>query len=336
MTAEGTEVDSSVTEGAGVEGADSAALIGIDWGSSRLRASVVSTAGCVIDRAESEAGVLLAGGRSELEASLRSVLGGWLDRWPNLPVIASGMVGSRNGLKEVAYVSTPAGVVDVGRGMESVRLGDRLTITIVPGLVHRGERGVDVMRGEETALLGWLLDAGSARDRTIVMPGTHSKWVRLVSGQVSEFCTFPTGEMFSTLLQSASLASLVPDSAASDDSGDFQDGVAVGLEAKGILNDYFAIRAQAVAGCGGDRNVRQYLSGLLLGYEIAEARGRSLADVDAPLVIIGQDQLARRYERALGIAGLPSVVADQDCLATGWLALARVGSDNARQKGEPA
>ena len=107
----------------------------------------------------------------------------------------------------------------------------------------------------------------------------------------------------------------------------------VGLEANGILNDYFSIRAQAVAD-GEQRMVRQYLSGLLIGYEIAEAKHRSVADVDAPLVIIGQDRLARHYEHALNIAGLPSVVAEEDCLATGWLALARAGLDNAIQKEE--
>ncbi len=61
----------------------------------------------------------------------------------------------------------------------------------------------DVMRGEETQLLGARhLDASLEDGKQLVcMPGTHTKWVSLHEGVVQEFLTAPTGEVFAMLCE---------------------------------------------------------------------------------------------------------------------------------------
>jgi 2-dehydro-3-deoxygalactonokinase len=226
------------------------------------------------------------------------------------------MVGSRNGGKEVAYVGTPARAEDVRAGMEIVDIGG-VPVAIVPGLVHHGKSGVDVMRGEETILFGCAPGTGA-----VVLPGTHSKWARVDDGRVTEFCTFATGELFDSLLHSGSLRDLLQ-AEAGHDANAFRDGVHRGLEAGGILHDYFAVRAEVVTGGASAEGIPSRLSGLLIGHEIAEALGRSLVAPGEPIAIVGDGELADRYGDAVGIAGLTATILPAvPCLARGWLLLA--------------
>lgn len=291
------------------------ALLGVDWGSSRLRGYAVAADGRVLETVQSDAGILLAD-RADLAGALAGLLGAWRVRWPHTPIVASGMVGSRNGLKELAYVGTPARVADVRAGMDVV-LVDGMPVAIVPGLVHRGEHGVDVMRGEETILFGCVAGIG-----TVVLPGTHSKWARVGGGEVKGFCTFATGELFDTMLHSGSLRDLLQ-AEADHDAEAFRDGVHRGLESRGLLHDYFAVRAQVVTGGASATDIPSHLSGLLIGYEIAEALGRSLVTPGESIAIVGDGALVDRYIEAMDIAGLTATVLPAvPCLARGWLLLA--------------
>ena len=86
----------------------SPALIAIDWGSSSFRAYLMSAEGQVLDEAASGDGIgSVAAGA--YPATLKRLIGRWLDAHPSLPVIASGMVGSRHGWREAPYVPLPAG-----------------------------------------------------------------------------------------------------------------------------------------------------------------------------------------------------------------------------------
>lgn len=294
------------------------ALLGVDWGSSRLRGYAVAADGGILETVRSDAGILLAD-RADLAGALAGVLGDWRTRWPHAPIVASGMVGSRNGLKELAYVGTPAGVADVRAGMEVVDVGG-MPVAIVPGLVHRGEHGVDVLRGEETILFGC---AGAEGIGTVVLPGTHSKWARVGGGEVTGFCTFATGELFDTMLHSGSLRDLLQ-AGADHDAEAFRDGVRHGLESGGLLHDYFAVRAQVVTGGASADGIPSRLSGLLIGYELAEALGRSLVTPSESIAIVGDGALVDRYTEAMEIAGLTATALPAvQCLARGWLLLAK-------------
>ena len=107
-------------------------------------------------------------------ATLRRLVGHWLDANPALPVIASGMVGSRHGWREAPYLACPAGPRDVAERLTAVEANGR-RVVLAPGLSCGDEAGADVMRGEETEIFG-IADAGA---RLIVLPGSHSKWARV-------------------------------------------------------------------------------------------------------------------------------------------------------------
>jgi 2-dehydro-3-deoxygalactonokinase len=296
-------------------------LIGVDWGSSRLRAYALAANGRTLARVESDAGVLRVR-RGELADALSDLLTGWKKCWPTIPIIASGMIGSRDGLTEVPYVDTPAKLQDVREGMATIQVTRDLAVAVVPGLAHRGGHSVDVMRGEETAILGWLRMRGCGGDQTLILPGTHSKWVHVAAGKITEFCTFPTGELFDSLLRSGSLKNLAPVGDAPGGPDAFHEGLMTGLSARGLLHDYFSIRAEAVAGPACARDIHDRLSGLLIGYELAEARSRSILVDSARIVIVGDGTLARNYARALAYARIPFTASGSEALPQGWLALA--------------
>ncbi|GAA3734683.1 2-dehydro-3-deoxygalactonokinase [Leifsonia bigeumensis] len=295
------------------------ALLGVDWGSSRLRGYVVAADGRILEAAESDTGVLTAE-RSDLADALVALLGGWRARWPDVPIVASGMVGSRTGLREVPYVSTPAGVSEVRSGMQVVAIGG-MRVAIVPGLVHRTGGSVDVIRGEETILLGCPVDVATGV-AAIVLPGTHSKWAQIDESVITDFCTFATGEFFDSMLHSGSLRDLL-EAEPDHDPGAFRESVFRGLESQGLLHDYFGVRAQVVTGATAAWGIPSRLSGLLIGYELAEALRRGLVAPKGSVAVVGDGALADRYREAIEIAGLTATVAPAvPCLARGWLLLA--------------
>ena len=67
--------------------------------------------------------------------------------------------------------------------------------------------------------------------------------------------------------------------------------------------------------------VADYLSGLLIGAEISAGADRG--NKDGRVTIIGRNDLADRYETALGIAGVDSRRAPDDIVAMGHFLIAR-------------
>ena len=102
------------------------------------------------------------------------------------------------GWREAPYLPCPEDLYELAENLVEVRAGVR----IVPGMRCSNPLGApDVMRGEETQLLGAReLEPRLEHGRQLVcMPGTHTKWVSLHDGVVHEFLTAPTGELFAML-----------------------------------------------------------------------------------------------------------------------------------------
>jgi 2-keto-3-deoxy-galactonokinase len=209
------------------------ALLALDWGSSHLRAFRLDAQGGAQDqRASADGASRLQGGAPAFEAALRRLAGDWLQ--PGVPVLACGMVGSVHGWREADYVSCPIGLDALHHHLATVVARDGLRVHIVPGVSGRDAGGLpDVMRGEETQLAGLLsVSPGLAERSTVVMPGTHSKWVRLQSGRLQAFSTRMTGELFALLREHSVLARLMA-SGEGFDSEAFDRGVAAAREAGG-------------------------------------------------------------------------------------------------------
>lgn len=289
----------------------------VDWGTSNMRVWLMAADGAVLGETRGEEGLTRVQDRN-FAGVLEDKLTG-LGAPLNLPVIMCGMAGSKQGWVEAKYVETPASLSDVMRHAVKVPHASR-DIRILPGISHNDASAPSVMRGEETQLLG--LPSLNA-SRTVCMPGTHCKWVRLEGSAVVSFVTYLTGELFH-LFSTASLLrhSVNPDARTEPDHPDFLAACAKMLADPGDLTaSLFAIRAAGLLhGLEPDR-ASAVLSGLLIGSEIGSARKRFPA---GSLTLVQSGRLGRLYEAALGIAGYSVGPVDaEDSVKSGLSAAAR-------------
>ena len=265
-----------------------ARYIAIDWGSTNLRAWLYQGEECLESR-QSEAGVTRLNGRSPA-AVLAEITQHWRDG--ATPVVMAGMVGSNVGWKIAPYLPLPAAFSDIGQQLTAV--GDN--IWIIPGLCVSRDDNHNVMRGEETQLLGaWQLMPAEC----YVMPGTHCKWVQVQNGVVRQFATAMTGELHHLLLNHSLLGQQLP--AQLPDEASFALGIEKGLNQPALLSGLFSARAARVLGALAATSVSDYLSGLLIGAEVATFSERYRA---SRVVLVGEHSLNARYQQAMAARGL--------------------------------
>ncbi|GJE69288.1 2-dehydro-3-deoxygalactonokinase [Methylorubrum podarium] len=294
-------------------------MIGVDWGSSNLRAYRYGPEGTVLERRSGGPGAAVLE-RDAFEPALAEILAGWTDG--RVPIVLAGMAGRRGGWREAPYLPCPANPAHLAAAAVAIRptIGPCF---LVPGLSTRGRDGVaGVMRGEETQILG----AGLA-DGVVVLPGTHSKWVRLTEGRITDFATTMTGELYALLLDH-SLIGQTATRGACDRPDAFTAGVRRALAAGGIERVLFSARAEVLLGTLEPEAVESFLSGLLIGGEIAAMRGL----LDGPPALIGTAALCTRYAAALSLAGYPSaqILGGEMAVSRG---LWRIGRDIAALRG---
>ena len=297
------------------------ALIAVDWGSSSFRAYLMARDGTIVDECATADGVstVAPGG---FPKALLHLVGVWLDSHADLPIIASGMVGSRHGWREAPYVKCPADPRDIAARLIEVWMGDR-AVRLVPGLSYEpADEEPDVMRGEEVEILG-IADSGG---RLVVLPGSHSKWAIVEGGRVERFKTFVTGELFAAVKDHTLAGAFARAATRKADGPAFARGVERGAGAtrgdggSGLLGALFGARSLPLMGGLAEDEAAEYLSGLLIGAEIAEAR--RLFPREAPRVA-GADALVKRYLAAFAVLGEEAVAAPTGAAARGLLVLAR-------------
>lgn len=271
-------------------------FIAIDWGTTNCRAYLCG--------ANSPRGLALPElGISKLSlhdyprilSRIRSEFG---DAPGALPVLIAGMAGSNRGWVEAPYALAPAGVTALAR--MAVAVPGMPQLRIVPGIKLSPPNRVDVMRGEETQVLG-----AGAGDGAYCLPGTHTKWVRAQDGDIQSFATAMAGEVFHLLrTQSILKGSLPADIATTPDSAGFLAGLAAAKQGQ-FLTSAFGLRAQSLlegrqpAWCEG------YLSGLVIGTDIREGAPEPGTIVH----IIAADALAPLYADGLRAVGcIPKVI----------------------------
>ena len=282
--------------------------IAVDWGTTHLRAWAMAADGTML--AEGRSGQGMAGlTREGFEPALLSLITPWLgDR--GMPVLACGMVGARQGWQEAPYAEAPCDVLALHP--VCVRTKDpRLQLRIVAGLCQRDP--ADVMRGEETQIAGFL-GGHAGFDGILCLPGTHSKWVRVETGQIVAFRTAMTGELFGLLAGQSVLRLSLGDGW---DAQVFQEAVADALaRPEEFTAALFSIRAEALLQATDPAAARSRLSGLLLGMELAAMRSYWLS---GPVTIIGATNLAENYRAALAVAGAAGMVRDGDAMTLAGL-----------------
>lgn len=301
----------------------SASLIGLDWGTTSLRAHLLDSEGRVLDRRSSAEGILAdhAGGFSD---TFQRVVGDWLDASPDVPVMASGMITSRNGWVETPYIPVPAGIDELATSLVCFDVSPSRQIHFVCGMEQDPPGGSpDIMRGEETQIAGCLSQGGV--DDLFVMPGTHSKWVNVRDGRVDRFDTYMTGEVFAVLKEYSILGRLMEEGGGPITAG-FARGVSARLESDAsLLRHIFSGRTLALFDRLDQADIADYLSGLLIGEEVRSALRDYGTDggVIPPVTIVGSGALTDRYLAALGHAGINATPAPEDAAARGHFAIAR-------------
>jgi 2-dehydro-3-deoxygalactonokinase len=202
--------------------------------------------------------------------------------------VLSGMIGSKDGMAEVPYCACPATVLDVARGVKWA-VKDR--VAIAPGVRFDNE---DVMRGEEIQIFG-AAAVLQLRDATMVLPGTHSKWVNFEGGAILGFNTFMTGEMYALLAQHSILSKSFPPHSTVFEPQAFLKGIDFAQEGVSLLNTAFSVRVKSLFKELAPEHAASYLSGLVIGEELTAMQVQPGVD----LVVIGSQQLTERYSIAL-------------------------------------
>jgi 2-dehydro-3-deoxygalactonokinase len=291
----------------------SPAWIAVDWGTSNLRAFAMAADGRVLAEASSDEGMGKLS-REGFEPALVRLIGAWLDDRP--PVVACGMVGSRQGWCEAPYRAVPCTPLDHAALVKAPTADPRLTVWIAPGL--KQAQPADVMRGEETQIAG-ALRLMPGYDGVICLPGTHSKWVHVSAGEVVSFQTFMTGELFA-LLSGASVLRHGMQTEGWDDAA-FDGAVSDAISRpERIAARLFTIRAEGLIAALAPDAARARLSGLLIGTELAAARPYWLGQ---RVTLVGAERISAAYARALAAQGVEAKrLSATDCTLAGLSLLA--------------
>ena len=263
-------------------------LVALDWGTSSLRGALLAADGRVLDERSLARGILTVD-KGDFKAVFESCFGDWMQ--PGLLCLIAGMAGSQQGWLEAPYCPCPSGSSDIAAQLVWVETG---RIAIVPGLSVDTDGIPDVMRGEETQVFGALQLLGIQAAR-LVLPGTHSKWVSVSNGCITDFSTWMTGEFYALLSRHSILERTLPSTDTPHDEAAFKQGVARALNGDGLLHTAFSTRTLSLFKRMASDALPSYLSGLVIGEEL---KCQQLKRGDS-VVVVGAESLANKYAQAL-------------------------------------
>lgn len=288
--------------------------IAVDWGTSNLRLWVMSAEGDILARHHSDKGMSSLSS-SEFEPELLKLAEPYLGTSP-LPVICCGMAGAKQGWMEAAYQQVPCQPPSAEDALKVANTDSRISVYILPGLMQKNP--ADVMRGEETQIAGFLAKYPEYQG-SLCLPGTHTKWVSIRNGEISQFTTMMTGELFALI----SAHSVLRHSIASEDwsDPDFEEGVAqAAAQPAQLASALFRLRADDLLNGLERKAARARLSGLLIGLEIEAAHAYLQQD---RLHLIGAESLCSLYQTALQHKGITADIDTGDELVLDGLISAR-------------
>jgi 2-dehydro-3-deoxygalactonokinase len=306
-------------------------ILALDWGTTSQRAWLLDRSGAVLAARTADRGLLrttegidpadAAARARAFAAAYTALCGDWHDAHPDLPAIACGMVGSAQGWIDAGYRSVPAALEPAGG--ELVRLEHPAgPLHVVPGVrcLSRSDRPGDVMRGEETQVLGVLGDTSDRQEmRIVVLPGTHTKWVRVAAGVITDFTTAMTGELYGLEMRHGILGR--SGSATGRDDAAFARGLAAGVVSRGLAVELFAARSLMLEGLLDAAAVPDYVSGVLIADEVRTVLPR-YGTAGAEVFLCGPPDLCRRYAVALDGHGVTALVVHGDVVISGLWTIA--------------
>jgi 2-dehydro-3-deoxygalactonokinase len=180
----------------------------------------------------------------------------------------------------------------------------RLSVFVLAG-IKQIQPAPDVMRGEETQIAGFLSE-NPQFEGVLCLPGTHTKWVRIKAGDIVQFRTFMTGELFNLLSAHSVLRHSL--GGKGSDAIEFAASVeAMAAEPAGLAARLFSIRAQSLVSEFDSATAGARLSGLLIGAELAASRDHWR---DQAVTVVGNGPQAELYAEALRVLGQTPRIVD--------------------------
>tara|TARA_Y100000991_G_scaffold52223_1_gene38052 strand:- start:1508 stop:2395 length:888 start_codon:yes stop_codon:yes gene_type:complete len=235
--------------------------IAVDWGTSSFRAYLVEDK-VVKDTIETKDGMKFIKDNN-FENTFINLIGKWLIKDKKTDVLASGMLGARQGWIEAPYEKAPCNLNNLNF-ISPTLIDSRVSLKIFSGISQNDPP--DVMRGEETQIAGFLSDNFQFKG-SVCLPGTHSKWVQVNQNNLEKFKTFMTGELFEIISKNSVLVhSVVSDEF---DKAEFLKSADKILKCPKLFgNSLFQLRADDLINSGSAVIYKSRLSGYLLGLEL--------------------------------------------------------------------
>ena len=292
-------------------------IVSCDWGTSEFRLRLINiTEDIVVGEIISQEGVLsihnqwAAGSKAtslkafylqSLLGQLEGLLDGLSEDCKEVPIIISGMASSSIGIEEQPYANLPFSLDGKSTVVKFMEKNAAFPFDL---LLISGVRGMnDVMRGEETQLIGIAQMVESMRlsdDAICIFPGTHSKHIKISKGQVVNFKTYITGELFQLLSTKSVLKGSV-----SNEHNDkvmyemnlqsFHKGIEQSGNNSNLLNKLFSVRTNDLFDLLSHQENFFYLSGLLIGCEI---RSRE-QEPSAQIILCSGNSMFLLYQLAI-------------------------------------
>jgi 2-dehydro-3-deoxygalactonokinase len=286
-------------------------LISADWGTSSFRAFLLGKNGAVLAKHTADMGIMKVPDR-DFGGIFNRLLRDWLKTDPEIPVLMSGMIGSEQGWSLAPHIRLPAGIKNLSAALHPVQISNGRTGYIVPGLTTVGSTGVhDIIRGEETQIMGGLDDKMPA-ESVLCLPGTHSKWVALNNGVVTDFQTYLTGEALDVLTTHSIIGRLMTEPLV--ESGEaFIQGLARSGETGGLLHHLFGVRSQGFCGKIDKQDLKSYLAGILIGHEINGMK--EFHSHPETVTIVAGKKISEIYEKAFDFFSIRSLRVDGESAA---------------------
>lgn len=270
--------------------------LAIDWGTTNRRLYRLDAEGKLREARRDDRGIrAFAPGDYAAEIDrLRAEAGA-------IPILAAGMIGSARGWRAMPYSAAPAGVEDIARDCRTV---GESGVVLIPGVAFDTPDEADVMRGEETQILGAVAAGHAPGTALFCQPGTHNKWVHTENGRIVRFSTAMTGEMFALLRRDSTLSEMLAGEV--EDGPAFRQGLAAARDGA-LLRHLFGLRASVLLGHRHASDGASYASGLLIGADVAAQpiSGRTVH-------ILSEGRLGPLYAAAIAAAGGTPVLLDSE------------------------
>jgi 2-dehydro-3-deoxygalactonokinase len=289
------------------------ASIYLDIGSTNSRAWLVER-GSILESARCPTGVrdtVVTGSTEAVRSAVRALISQLSRTASPERIVAAGMITSSIGLAEVPHVVAPAGVRDLAAAVGQLDAPElaSVPIVLVPGVRTPADDPLrsDVMRGEETLVLGLLACGSIETSDTVINAGSHWKLVMLDGqGRIARSITSLGGETLHAVRSATVLGASLPADVGELPPAWLERGAAAAAE-HGLLRAFFGVRLLALAAAA----VGHDLEALARSGELRAARR---------VLVTGHPATAGAWAHLLTTRGIPSEAATPDVVADATVA----------------